>query len=308
MIMRISVLFFLSLFILPVVAHAEGQPAKQFPTFEELKKRPGVTVSKDGQMLEFPGGVSFSNRSHSFDDHSGKGAVLCTRAIWLSLRKTIDDCPVISVVKRNNEEAYFWLNLVPETNPNHNLAQSLKNMVAKRLSSQQLADLKTRLQNWKPQITNVEIKDHATVHERADHGDPKAQFEVGAILEHQWNYLEAEKWYLKAAKQGYPIAQYSLGKMYAEGGGDVSDADFKKMLDRAISKTDDFIIKNSLTPVTRTELEEQEKNMKLPYGCIGYETARSMLNDFESVPAEKFDSSIEDSLSVPRPPVGEPCL
>jgi TPR repeat protein len=33
------------------------------------------------------------------------------------------------------------------------------------------------------------------------------------------NYAEAAKWYLKAARQGVPFAQYAIGNIYASGRG-----------------------------------------------------------------------------------------
>jgi len=86
------------------------------------------------------------------------------------------------------------------------------------------------------------------------------------------------------------------------------DEEFKEKLDNAIDKINNFIVANSLSKITKSELEDQiKKNTEhLPYGCMGYPD--SITNKLRSMPVEKFKSSLDDLLSVPRPPVMEPCL
>ena len=57
----------------------------------------------------------------------------------------------------------------------------------------------------------------------ADHGDARAQDELGMIYEHgngvTKSYAEAVRWYRKAADKGYAPAQNNLGAMYESGHG-----------------------------------------------------------------------------------------
>lgn len=58
--------------------------------------------------------------------------------------------------------------------------------------------------------------------QRAEAGDPIAQFNLGYCYEMgQGTTVDQEaavKWYLKAAEQGYPRAQYHVGLAYSYGG------------------------------------------------------------------------------------------
>ena len=57
----------------------------------------------------------------------------------------------------------------------------------------------------------------------ADTGLPSAQHVLGMTWEYGWgsmkNEPEAASWYRKAAEQGYPAAEYDLGRMLADGRG-----------------------------------------------------------------------------------------
>ena len=87
-------------------------------------------------------------------------------------------------------------------------------------------------------VYSIENKDIQTVLEKegykaafillkqlAEQGDPKAQFELGAIYYFpldesiKKDINEAFKWYTKAALQGQVEAQYNLGVMYDQGKG-----------------------------------------------------------------------------------------
>ena len=63
----------------------------------------------------------------------------------------------------------------------------------------------------------------------AEHGDVSDYFNLGYMHDIGWtvpqDYVEASKWYRKAAEQGYPQAQYRLGVMYYKGQGKTQDAD-----------------------------------------------------------------------------------
>jgi hypothetical protein len=87
------------------------------------------------------------------------------------------------------------------------------------------------------------------------------------------------------------------------------DEPLKADLADAIDRINDFIVVNSLSPVTKAELEKIAASRKedllricRPDGAAG------MLKLFKSMPHDKFISSVADLLSVPRPPVGNPCL
>src|ERR1043165_8557725 len=55
---------------------------------------------------------------------------------------------------------------------------------------------------------------------KAESGDAEAQFALGLIydlgIDAPRNYAESGKWYLKAANQGLPEAQFKLGVRYFE--------------------------------------------------------------------------------------------
>ena len=56
----------------------------------------------------------------------------------------------------------------------------------------------------------------------AEGGDPEAQFALGlafASTGNMYDCQEAAQWYLKAAAQSHPRAQYNLGLMYLKGQG-----------------------------------------------------------------------------------------
>jgi TPR repeat protein len=58
---------------------------------------------------------------------------------------------------------------------------------------------------------------------RAEQGDAKSQFHLGALYYHgkgvPKDYVEAARWYRKSAEQGDTNAQYSLAYMYHGGKG-----------------------------------------------------------------------------------------
>ena len=69
----------------------------------------------------------------------------------------------------------------------------------------------------KPAVETIE-----TVETRAGNGAAEAQFSLGvkfAGLGPAQDYAQAAHWYLKAADQNHPLAQFNLGMMYAAGHG-----------------------------------------------------------------------------------------
>ncbi len=59
----------------------------------------------------------------------------------------------------------------------------------------------------------------AKVKADAEAGDDVAQNLLGAMYSVRQNYVEARRWYEKAAAQGNALAQFSLGSVYAQGRG-----------------------------------------------------------------------------------------
>jgi TPR repeat protein len=59
--------------------------------------------------------------------------------------------------------------------------------------------------------------------EKAEKGDPKAQYALGFKCNQNEDYAEAVKWYRRAAEQGYAMAQFNLGIMYEFGVGVLQD-------------------------------------------------------------------------------------
>lgn len=102
------------------------------------------------------------------------------------------------------------------------------------------------------------------------------------------------------------------------------DRQFKENLDAAIDRINDFIVKNSLSPVTKTDLENQIKKMfsdrqdgrlkmskdELHKECLSSDLIKmvSAMKTISLTAPEKFNKSVDDLLSVPRPPVMNPCL
>lgn len=232
------------------------------------------------KTLSFPGDVVFTHtkRGTLSIDRSGKGAVMCAQMIYVEMREMAKNCPEPLGIPLNLEEAYFWLGLVPSPGPNSKLAASERHRVEKQLTSEQIELINNRIKAWKPvkeemskDVVNPSqekasqyfprLVENLSVQEKAEQGDAEAQFELAANFEHglrvQKNFFEAEKWYLRAAKQGYAVAQYSLGKLYAAGGGQMTDEEFISMMDMAIDRINDFIVKNNPTPITKEQLEEK---------------------------------------------------
>lgn len=65
-------------------------------------------------------------------------------------------------------------------------------------------------------------------HEAGGRGDGKADLYIGLIYDERGDDKNAFFWYLDAAKQGYPVAQYKVAMKYREGKG--CRKDIKKMI------------------------------------------------------------------------------
>ena len=112
----------------------------------------------------------------------------------------------------------------------------------------------------------------------------------------------------ESTAQGNAIAQFKLGSIYQHGSGLLTDDELKIQLDDTIRRTNEFILANSPTPVTKEQLENQARlhGHSRPRRCN--DTARYMINAIKNLPPGKFKSSIDDLLSIPRVPVVNPCL
>lgn len=99
------------------------------------------------------------------------------------------------------------------------------------------------------------------------------------------------------------------------------DSEVTKNLDYAIEKISDFIVANSLKSVIKAGLEEDIKtrflSTKEDFSIYSGEDleeecsasyAVQVKKSLLSKSSEEFKKSIDDFLSIPRPPVMEPCL
>lgn len=97
------------------------------------------------------------------------------------------------------------------------------------------------------------------------------------------------------------------------------ETDATRRLDEALSKINDFIATNSIVPISRDELEKvyqdrlskkiskyQEEGGK--EFCKSDDISAKFLRHFMAVPEADFNKNMDDFLSVPRPPVMNPCL
>jgi hypothetical protein len=78
----------------------------------------------------------------------------------------------------------------------------------------------------------------------------------------------------------------------------------------AIDRINDFIVANNLFPVSKAELEKRAASRREDASrlCRPDSPAAGMLKSLGSVSHDKLVSSVADLLSVPRPPVMNPCL
>lgn len=99
---------------------------------------------------------------------------------------------------------------------------------------------------------------------------------------------------------------------------DPSDDIWRRDLVGALQRIDDFIVANSLTPVTKQELDAEIDNRvnRIRNERPSWTTAQidkvcggaSLFKSIKKEGREKFLAYINDLLSVPRPPVLNPCL
>jgi len=222
--------------------------------------------------------------------HEKSAGLLCMRNMFMDFKSIIEKCPGSINVKKDLEKAYFWESLASSSS-NIKDAEAVRHTAGKQLTQEQRFVVQGRVLKWYP----------------IGQEDGKAEFEKGAQYKGQDNE-EAARWFLKAAEKGNTDAQYALGNLYAEGDSGMSDTEFVKILNRAIDRINDYIVVNSSKPVTKKELEDQVKNFVLPYGCMGSQNTRSMINSFKTLPPKDFQKIFEDPLPASGPPQWEPCF
>jgi hypothetical protein len=99
------------------------------------------------------------------------------------------------------------------------------------------------------------------------------------------------------------------------------DPNLEADLDEALDRINDFIVENSLVPTTKSQLvdaiAQHKQQAKLALLGKSQEDQRKQceadgigpfIKSMNSTPRDKWKSSVDDLLSVKRPPVMNPCL
>lgn len=81
----------------------------------------------------------------------------------------------------------------------------------------------------------------------------------------------------------------------------------KISLANAVDRINDFIVANSIFPISKAELEKRAAAKREVRLCRS-RTVAGMLESVGSVSHDKLMRGVADLLSVPRPPVMNPCL
>jgi uncharacterized protein len=122
------------------------------------------------------------------------------------------------------DEAYFWLSLAT-------VKASGFGRISAHLTPAQIASIIQRVQEWNPAPDPEAVKFLTDLQAKAEGGDAKAQFELGAIykqgiIKHAKaagqgdlapDMTEALKWWRKAAEKGNMAAQSQLGEAFSKG-------------------------------------------------------------------------------------------
>jgi hypothetical protein len=101
----------------------------------------------------------------------------------------------------------------------------------------------------------------------------------------------------------------------------VGDGELKAALNDAINRMNDFIVANRNNGVTKDALQDRINKQVLAARetlsglsdderakkCAAGDVAK-MLDRFRSFPSDKIKKGVDELLSVPRPPVMNPCL
>ncbi|TWB38755.1 hypothetical protein FBZ91_10683 [Nitrospirillum viridazoti] len=99
------------------------------------------------------------------------------------------------------------------------------------------------------------------------------------------------------------------------------DDALRRVMDEGLDRIDDFVVANSLTPITKDALRATEetrlKKQRDAAALRGPEAqakicgggdAQRMLGGLRSASLDKLRAELAAALSVPRPPVSNPCL
>lgn len=82
----------------------------------------------------------------------------------------------------------------------------------------------------------------------------------------------------------------------------------KARMSKAIDKINDFIIANSMEPVTKEMLTTAAKKRGRNKMDCKSKSLENIAQRFLELPEDEFFSGVEELLSVPRPPLYDPCL
>jgi hypothetical protein len=93
------------------------------------------------------------------------------------------------------------------------------------------------------------------------------------------------------------------------------EPELREDLHRGIEAMKEFIVTNSLQPVSKADLEAQvaralaqARELSTKGQCSALKSEDTVLHAIQSLPREQRRASVADLLSVPRPPVMNPCL
>ncbi|WP_040846500.1 hypothetical protein [Nitrospirillum viridazoti] len=99
------------------------------------------------------------------------------------------------------------------------------------------------------------------------------------------------------------------------------DEPLRRFMDESLDQIDDFVVANSLTPITKDALRATEetrlKKQRDDAALRGQEAqakicgggdAQRMLGGLRSASLDKLRAELAAALSVPRPPVSNPCM
>ena len=114
---------------------------------------------------------------------------------------------------------------------------------------------------------------------------------------------------------------YAVVRSYVEACSPGEDPKFEARLDDALDRVNDFIVENSLVPITKSQLQDSiERRKRMAQGAVRgqsdddhrkkceADSARPLVSEMKSVSHDAWATSLNTLLSVKRPPVMNPCL
>lgn len=131
---------------------------------------------------------------------------------------------------RDHVQAHMWYDLAVACG--HPSASEHRKLTALGLTAMQIAEAQKLAREWKPQSPNASVAknlplatntSYQELYRKAERGDAVAQYNLGTAYYEgdgvNQNYVEAIKWWRKAALQWFSAAQYELGCAYSNGEG-----------------------------------------------------------------------------------------